>query len=165
MKEPKTPELDKLVKVAGKGKSQPIGEFLEWLFSEKKVVLGRYPRDYECTRCGCERKFHDVTYEELPYTVEALVKPLDLTPEQKNIVREKLIRDGVATVTHQGKGCSNCGTSGCPRYVHDEEHLLFADHHADINRILAEYFGINEKKAEEERRKLLEYARSLNRAK
>lgn len=155
---PKTPELDKLGKVAER--SQPIGEFLNWLFSTREIVLGHWSREDECTRCGCKEEDHDT---DVPTAhVEYLVEGLGLSPEHKEILLKKLMQEGYKTT---GVGCSKCGTSTCPRYVYDEEHLIPSDLHADINRILAEYFDINEEKAEEERRAILEHVRSLNRAK
>ena len=47
----KTPELDKIQAIVEK--SQAIGEFLEWLGSEKEIVLSEWTGS-DCDECGEE---------------------------------------------------------------------------------------------------------------
>lgn len=138
-------------------KSQSIGQFLDWLLNTKGRSLGRWPRPDECTRCGHKGGIHDEAC--LTNLAEDLVDKLDLTPAQKKKLTKKLIREVPQSTA---MGCSSCGTSGCPSFAHDEEHLIPEFTH--ITTLLAEYFGIDEKKAEEERRALLEYVRSQQRS-
>ncbi len=163
MKEPKTPELDKLLKVHDQ--SQHIGEFLEWLFNTKGLTPGRWPRPNECTGCGCDRKVHNQTHVEVSEAYESLIRGLDLSPEVKDVIRKRLLERGTADAISAwvGAGCNVCGTSRCNQYQHDEEHLIPEPQR--IETFLAEYFSIDEKKAEAERRALLDDVRSQNKEK
>jgi len=158
--EPRTPELDKLRKV--QATSQAIGEFLDWLFSQKMLVLGRWPRPDECTNCGCDKARQDVEYVEFTEYADALVSGLGLSPKVEAQLRDRLVKEGDrgAVRRYATRGCSECGASVCAGYFRDEEHLI--PERPRIVTLLAEYFHIDEKKAEDERRALLEYVRTLN---
>lgn len=100
----KTPMLDKMLEV--KDESQAIGEFLEWLTSERKIHLGKYLGDEEYESDANKRERTDEMHR---------------------------VRD---------------------HYVYSQEDLVPVN--LDIEELLAEYFGIDSKQAEKERREILE---------
>ena len=161
--EPKTPELDKMLKVHET--SNAIGQFLEWFFNTKGLTPGRWPRPDECTSCGHDRSVHNQRHVNVRERYEVLIDDLDLTPEQKVQVRDKLVQaeHPDSTEVWVGAGCNECGTSNCNQYDHDEEHLIPEPQR--IESLLCDYFDVDEKKAEAERVSLLEYVRSRNKNK
>lgn len=110
-KEIKTPTLDKMLK--NKEASQTIGEFLEWVFSEKKLSLMYHePESIE---------YYDKDFE---HECEAMS-----TPEAR---------------AHRFNNTEKWGYRGG-----------WMRHNDNIEQMLADYFGIDLKEAEKEKREIL----------
>jgi hypothetical protein len=60
MSEEKYPELVKVERI--KDKSQPVGEFLEWLTTERGIILAKYHEHSKDCHMGGEDEDEDIVY-------------------------------------------------------------------------------------------------------
>lgn len=128
--EPNTPELDRMAAV--RPSSQAIGEFLEWMLGEKKVELAYYHK--HGPNCdGWDRREEKVVFE---YECD---EPRHGLPGDHD---------------HGMTGCNPRKVFGCDLPCQSMTPFRYT-----IEGLLAEFFEIDLKKVEEERRAILD---SLN---
>jgi hypothetical protein len=148
MEMPPTPELDKMSAV--RDRSQTIGDFLDWLSQEKNWHLGAYviERDFE----PGER-----------FTVEKIERA-----GSPDVYR---VRDhgSMNTYSYVGGRWDTREEAEESARLHDEDYIRRTEEHASrpyrrqsyaMEELLAEFFEIDLKKVEEERRAILEAIRS-----
>jgi len=149
MAEPKTPELDKLQAV--RNESQAIGEFLEWLRTEKKFIIAQdHKASWTCEECG-EVPKDEVYFVGWLSTDDAswrhgakyCKRVQDIIQKKRRIPIEKY--QG-APVEHVPEG-------------------MWPAAKASIHDLLHEYFEIDPDKVEEERRTLLDHIRAASKKK
>lgn len=133
-----TPELNRMKAI--KDRSQSIGGFLDWLQNEKGIVLAKYySRETDEDGNPIYRNFdHEIVDDwrpPHPFMSQEQQKELEERQEKEGIYGP-MVEDGNGEVLHP--------------------------YHFTIEKLLAEYFEIDLKKVEEEKRALLEELRSKN---
>lgn len=141
---PPTPELDKMLAITDK--SQVIGEFLEWLFSEHNVRFMRWNSEEEPTPCTHHPKSR---HEERKIDVQRLKAELEGAafdaPSEGHPVTCRCGGTGVITTYHEGWEDVRPSQSG-----------------GTIQAWLADYFEINLATIENERSAVLDWVRENN---
>lgn len=145
-KQPETPELDKLQAV--RNESQSIGEFLEWLRTEKKFIIAQdHKASWTCEECG------EVPKDEV-YFVGWLSTDDAMWRHSAKFCKK------VQDVIKKKRSISIDKYQGAP--VEHVPEGLWPAHKASTLDLLHEYFEIDADKVEEERRSLLDFVRSAN---
>ena len=133
----RTPELDRLRTV--RDRSQTIGEFLEWLRSEKQVTMTRWTKGLTDTRV-CRGVQGDTDRDNC-----------DAGVVRHNITQ--IVGGAVTFRAHKDALCPVCRGSGREEYEVEAQDVPWAP---PIEVLLAEFFEIDLDKVERERRALLE---------
>lgn len=137
-----TPTLDRIADV--REHSQAIGEFLEWLRSERKLVIAEdVEASWTCEICGPVPK-KQVTYvdwlsndtAQWRHKVKCCKRTKEMMAERGSVPIDDFHG---GEVDHVPEGLYRAGVT--------------------IHALLAEYFGVDEREAEKERRALLDELR------
>lgn len=147
-----TPECDKVHKVHEE--SQSIGAFLEWL-SGQGVVLCRWATPRESRRCTGVLKNYFLDLDNCKGTGVALRTVM--SDADWSLPRAE--RPDRTIIIAAGDECTKCGGTGSFEYDGAEQYM--PDYMA-IEKRLAAYFDIDLNKVEQERRAVLDEARSAS---